>query len=254
MYLSSISFLIQRQYEENGRIYGIGAIVLFMTLLFMFLIVHQWQDSFSGAVQNGVFVIGLFISGAIFTNSVFGELSNPQSAMWLLSVPTTHAEKVITAVILSVPFFLITYLGIFYLADLIYLEFVATLNPPDILNLGRNNFYQFIFLYLTLNGFILLCSVVFNRFSLIKTILTAILIFIFINFLNSFMLSIFLPEVEIVSSTPFDSFIFSHHRENIAVSLRTNSNLMASLFIRGVLPLSFWIGTWLKLREKEIRP
>ena len=252
MSISTISILIQRQLIEHRRLYAIGALVLFALLMFMFLVIHQWQDSFSGAVQNGVFIIGLFIAGTVFTSTMFGELSSKQSAIWLLSIPAKHAEKVFLSVLFSVPFFIICYLLIFYLADLIYLTTIAQDTSSGLLDVTKNDFYQFFFLYLILNGCILLGGVIFNRFSLIKTILGCVLLFVCINLVNNTLLTILIPEATVISSILFDSFLFIHQGENIKVSLWGLSDTIASLFVRGILPVSLWITVWLKLKEKEV--
>ncbi len=91
MNINHISLLIRRQLKEQYKAYLIGGAVLFGLLSFMFLLVHQWRDSFAGAVQNGVFLIGLFISGGVFTASMFQELSVPAKGIWLLGIPATQA-------------------------------------------------------------------------------------------------------------------------------------------------------------------
>lgn len=252
MSLTNISILIQRQFIEHKRIYGIGAFVLFALLLCMFLVVHQWQDSFSGGVQNGVFIIGLFASGGVFTSTMFRELSSKQSAIWFLSIPAKHAEKVLVSVFLSVPLFLLAYLLIFYLTDLIYLYALAENGSSGILDLSRNNFYYFFFQYLIFNGLILLGGVMFNTYSLIKTILVSVVLFASLNFLNNSLLSMLLPEASVISSIMFDSFLFAHQGEHIKVALSGTDEVVASLFVRAILPLSLWIAVWLKLKEKEI--
>lgn len=252
MNFSTISLLINRQFKEHFRMYGIGLLVLLAFLFFMFLIVHQWQDSFSGAVQNGVFVIGLFVGGGVFSNAMFHEFSSPQSGMWLLSIPATHAEKVVTSILISVVFFLGVYFLIFYLADLLYLGLTGTLAVENILNPFKDNFYQFFFLYLLFNGIMLLGSIVFNKHSFIKTLLAGVLFFIAFNYINTLMLEVLIPEASVVSTIPFDSFLFSHQGENIKVFLFTEANMVSSLFVRVVLPISIWFAVWLKLKEKEI--
>ena len=252
MNISIISLLIKRQFKENSRIYGIGLLVLIVLLLFMFLIVHQWQDSFAGAVQNGVFIIGLFIAGGVFTNSMFQEFSNPQSGMWLLSIPATHAEKVLTSILMSVVFFLITFFFAFYLVDVLYLSAIGKLSVETILNPFKDGFYQFIFFYLLFNGVILLGSIVFNKHSLIKTLLAGVLLLVSFNYINKIILQFLIPEAAIVSSTAFDSFLFSNEGENIKVSLLGDTNLLSSVFVRVILPLAIWFTVWLKLKEKQI--
>ena len=252
MKTSTISLLIKRQFRENHKVYGIGLLVLFILLLFMFVIVHQWQDSFSGAVQNGVFIIGLFIGGAVFTNSMFQEFSSPQSAMWLLSIPAKHSEKTISTILISTIFFLIIYIITFYVADVLYLLFTSSLNFETILNPFKNNFHQFFFIYFLFNGLILLGSVIFNKHSLIKTLLATAILFIGLNYCNNLILGFLISDETIVSSIPFDSFLFSNKGENVKVFLFEKADLFNSIFIRGIIPIAIWLLVWLKLKEKEI--
>ena len=252
MNISTISLLIKRQFKENYSVYGIGLFVLIALLLFMFLLVHQWQDSFAGAVQNGVFIIGLFIAGGVFSSAMFQEFSSPQSGMWLLSIPATHSEKVITSILISAVLFLLAYFPIFYLADVLYLFVTDKLGVEAILNPFKDNFYQFLFLYLVFNGIILLGSVIFNKNSFIKTLLAGILVLVVFNYINTQLLELLLPETKIVSSIAFDSFLFSHHGENIKVMLPNHVNTISSVFIRVLLPISIWFAVGFKLKEKEI--
>nr|WP_297788839.1 hypothetical protein [uncultured Allomuricauda sp.] len=252
MNYSTLSLLIKRQFKEHYKTYATDLLVLLILLIFMFLVVHQWKDSFSGAVQNGVFVIGLFIAGGVFSNTMFGEFSSPQSGMWLLSIPAKASEKVVSSIIISTVFFLIIYVITFYIADFFYLLFAGTLNFEAILNPFENGFYQFFFIYLIFNGLMLLGSIIFNKNSLIKMLLTIAVLFILLNYLNGFILSFLIPEATIVSSIAFDSFLFSHYGENVKVFLSDNINFYSALFVRIIFPIALWVLVWLKLKEKEI--
>ncbi|WP_425076820.1 hypothetical protein [Psychroserpens sp. S379A] len=252
MSISVITLLIKRQFKESFKIYGIGLLVLLALLLFLFLIVHQWQDSFSGAVQNGVFVIGLFLGGGVFSNAMFHEFSSPQSGMWLLSIPAKHSEKVVSSIIMSTLFFLLVYIALFYIADILYLMLISSQDLQAILNPFKDNFYQFFFLYLLFNGFILLGSVVFNTHSFIKTLLTGVLFLILFNYINTTILEFLIPETTLISSVAFDSFLFSHQGENIKVLLTEKADVPSWVFVNVVLPISIWFAVWLKLKEKEI--
>jgi len=252
MKISTISLLIQRQFRENIRIYGIGLMVLFGMLSFMFLMIHQWQDSFAGAVQNGVFVIGLFIGGGIFTNSMFYELSSASSSIWLLSLPAKHSEKVVASIIISTILFLASYLIVFYLVDALYLLNTSGLKMEYLLNPIKDDFYIFFFLYLLYNGAILLGRVIFTKSSLIKTLLAGILIFVAINYINTMMIELLIPNMKVVSSIPFDSFQFSQYGENIKVFLPDHIDYLSTVFIRLILPIVMWFLVWLKLKEKQV--
>ncbi|WP_394748949.1 hypothetical protein [Spongiimicrobium salis] len=243
---------MNRQFNENAKIYGIGLLVLMAFLAFMFLLVHQWQDSFSGAVQNGVFVIGLFLSGGLVSNAMFQEFSNLSSCIWLLSLPVKHIEKLMTSIILSVFLFLGVYFVVFYVVDMVYLSVTGKLQWNLLLNPFKEGFYQFFFWYFIYNGIILLGSVVFNKHSLIKTLLAGILCLIVFNYINTLLLEFLIPEVTIVSSLAFDNFQFTNLGENIKVFLPEQADLMSSIFVRAILPISIWSIVWLKLKEKEV--
>ena len=146
MKITTIYWLIQRQIRENTRLYGVFSLVLFGMLSFMFLIIHQWQDSFAGAIQNGVFIIGLFIGGGIFTSTMFQEFSTPSSSIWLLGLPATHGEKVISSILMSTVFFILSYLIIFYSADALYLLYTKGLSFEHLLNPFKDEFYVFFFI------------------------------------------------------------------------------------------------------------
>ena len=252
MNLTTIILLIQRLLIENKKVYLIGAAVLFAFLFFLFLIAYQWQDSFSGAVQNGVFIIGLFVAGGVFSSTMFRELSIAQSTIWLLSIPAKPSEKVLVRILLSVPFFIIVYIILFYLAEFVYIYGLTDQSNVDSLDLTKNNFYQFVFQYLILNGFILLGGVTFTRYSLIKTILVGIILLAAINFINNGMLALLMPGISILSSILLDSFLFYNQGENITVTLSHSTELLATIFARIILPISLWFAVWLKLREKQV--
>ncbi|MDF1699085.1 MAG: hypothetical protein P1U56_24745 [Saprospiraceae bacterium] len=252
MNLFILSLLIQRQFKEQRRMYGISLLVLFGMLSLMFLLIHQWQDSFSGAVQNGVFIIGLFVSGGIFTNSMFHEFSNSSSSIWLLSLPAKQSEKVIVSIFISTVLFMINYLTIFYLVESIYLLNTKGLELKNMLNPIKDDFYIFFFLYLLFNSAILLGRVVFIKHSLLKTLLVGILLFVCLNYLNNVILEILIPNMNVVSSIPFSSFQFVNNGENIHVFLPTHTDRITSIFVRLLLPITLWFLVWMKLKEKQI--
>lgn len=250
--LAPLLLLIKRQLKENAKVYTIGMLVLLALLLMMFLIVHQWKDSFSGAVQNGVFLIGLFVSGGVFANHMFASLSNPEGGMWYLAIPAKASEKVIAAIVLSALGFLFIYLLVFYFANSIYLLFTNEFQLKSLLRLSKNSFYHVFFLFFSFNGFVLLGSVLFNRYSFIKTILAGVLLFVLVGYINGFILSVLLPHVPIVSSIIFDNFLFTHQGENIKVILDSRADWIVIVFVRGILPISLWVSVWLQLKEKEL--
>ena len=252
MTLSTIFQLIKRQLKENYQFYLISAAVLLGLLSFLFLLIHQWRDSFSGAVQNGVFLIGLFVSGGIITNSMFQEFADPSKAMWFLGIPAKQAEKIVATILMSTVAFLIVYIGIYYLVDWGYVLLTYKKYGSGPLNLFKNGFYYFLFTYLTFNGIVLLGSILFSKHSFIKTILATILGFVIQYHLNDFMLELMIPEVTVTSSMPLGGFQFVDQGENVYVSLPEGVGEFNDFCVRYLLPLLLWSIAWLRLKEKEV--
>jgi hypothetical protein len=252
MKLISLSLLIKRQWQEHTQLYVIGAAVLLGLLSFLFFVVHHWRDSFAGAVQNGVFLIGLFVSGGVFTSSMFQELSQPAKGIWLLGIPASHAEKVVSAILLSAFAFPLVYVGIFYLVDVLYVLFTYQQYGTAPLDLFKNSFYGFFFTYFLFNALILLGSVYFAKHSFIKTLLTIILGFVLIHYLNNFLMEAITGLKSITASTPLSGFQFNHQGDNIYVTLPPKPDAVSNLFIRIMLPVVLWGITWIRFTEKEI--
>ena len=250
MNLASVKLLIDRQFKEHVRLYAISLLLLAGLLSFMFLLIHNWRDSFTGAVENGVFLIGLFLSGGLFTNSMFKEFSNKPEGIWLLNIPATSLEKVFSAVLLSSVVFLLVYLGVFFLVDGLYLSLTG--QGRSVLAIFRNGFHEFIFLYLIFNGMVLLGRATFIKHSFLKTMVLLIVGVILLNLFNNFTLEYMMPDLKVVSSMPFNGFQFRHAGENVHVLLppATRASVMPVLW--GLLPLALWGITWLKIKEKEI--
>lgn len=246
----SIQLLITRQFKEHIRVYIIALALLFGLLSFMFLLIHNWRDSFTGAVENGVFLIGLFLSGGLFTNSMFREFSSAPEGIWLLNIPASSAEKVVSAVLLSTVIFLAMYLGVFFLVDGLYLSLTG--QEKGVFDIFKNGFHEFVFLYLIFNGFILLGRVSFVKHSFLKSMVVIIAGFVLLNTLNNLSLEYLIPDLSVTSSMPFSSFQFRQSGENIHVQLPapTRARLMPALWT--LLPLFLWGITWLKVKEKEI--
>lgn len=247
---SSIRLLITRQLKEYLKLYMISLALLAGLLSFMFLLIYNWRDSFTGAVENGVFLIGLFLSGGLFTNSMFREFSNKPEGIWLLNIPATSLEKLLSAVLLSSVLFLTVYLGIFFLIDGIYLGITG--QSGSLFKIFDNGFHEFIFLYLIFNGLVLVGRASFSKHSFLKTMVLIIGGVILLNTFNNFTLEYMIPDLSVTSSMPFSSFQFRHSGENIHVLLPSSTRAAFMPFLWTLLPLALWGITWLKIKEKEI--
>ena len=247
---SSIKLLISRQFKEQFKVYMVATLLLFCLLSFMFLLIYNWRDSFTGAVENGVFLIGLFLSGGLFTSSMFREFSNKPEGIWLLNIPATQLEKVISAIILSTLIFLSVYMGAFFLVDSLYLNLTKQDSKNGFWAMFNNGFYEFIFIYFIFNGLILLGRVSFTRHSFLKTMVTIILGVVLLNTINNMTLEFMIPDLSVTSSMPLRSFLFRQAGENIQVNLPTAIQGVVSLCTWTLIPLFLWTITLLKVKEE----
>jgi len=81
MNFTKIILLNRRQWRENNRSYGVGLLAITGILLFFFLIVWHWHNSFAGDAHRGIFLIGLLGGGCIFGASLLQDVMHPAKGM-----------------------------------------------------------------------------------------------------------------------------------------------------------------------------
>src|SRR6187399_1190483 len=117
MNIHKLYLLNRRQWRENYKVYRIAVLAIAGILSFLFLVTWHWRDSFSGDVNRGIFLIGLFAGGCLFGSSLLKDISRPSKGMWLMGIPASAGEKLFIVLLYATAFYLIAYLTLFYITE-----------------------------------------------------------------------------------------------------------------------------------------
>ncbi|RAJ08366.1 hypothetical protein LX64_01014 [Chitinophaga skermanii] len=245
--------LLKRQWFENRKAWFIGMLAMTAVLTFLLLLTWHWRTSFNGDTTRGIFLILLFIGGGLYMNSILKELGNKQKGIWLLLLPAPVLSKVGVAIFYGIIVYLLVYLGLFYTVRELMVQVLGeeAANWSEF-NLCKNNFYQFIFTFISFQSIILFGSVYFKRMHFLKTVLVIITGFFLVFNGNDYLLQLVTKERNIVSNMPFSGFIFSYNHENITVNTSSTVDTIVSIIIWMVVPITLWIATWCKIKETAL--
>ncbi|NML22763.1 hypothetical protein HHL16_17900 [Pseudoflavitalea sp. G-6-1-2] len=275
---SRFRLLAARHWIENRQRYllslGAFAGLLILWFIFAFLLQgsHEAQNLY---VQLGTFYFGLFVTGSLYASTLFSSLAAKPTAINYLSVPASHLEKMLIALLYGVVLFFLTYLVIFYVVDFLMLQILnpiaarnyhpydvgnklSEFEPQTLVNVFRpfrenrydnQNFYYLLMVYFTLQSTFLAGSVFFTRFSFIKTVIT-LLVFSFLVFVLVFIL----VEV-VIPKGGFSGAGLVKYQLGYESGVITLPESMFTVFryigLYAFAP-AFWVASYFKLKEKEV--
>lgn len=257
--------LIRKHWVENSRLYFFSTLALLglLGLVFTFWIATDGTH-FSEDAAYIIFIVGIYIAGAVFASMSFNMLGDKPKATYWLSFPASHIEKLITVIFYSTVvftviycacFFLVKTAADFYISDLVY-RFPSkyTYKPVEFKGGFGEVFSISMYGFFAVQAFYLLGSVYFSRYSfVITTIVGALIIFLFVYYMSE------------LFSHPFGS---GYMWQGTSVVAMGDNNPMTtsfksyelSPFVKGLLEFSvkyiwapvFWVVAWFRLKEKQV--
>lgn len=270
--------IIRKHWSENQKKYTLGLLALtgIMIVWFIFNIIMQPYDAMDDTIQYGTYFVGLFIVGCLYGSTLFSELSSKPKGINYLSVPASHFEKTLSALLYGVVVFFVCYTVIFYVADFIMVKIANAVSyaywekhhsdgqafsPRKVVNVfwgneraGRvsiNIAFLFILAYFAIQSAFILGSVYFEKFSFIKTALALIAVFLFIIVFTNKVLGSFTP-----SGSFNDGFSIYHlygtGDTDKIIRLPEWINSIVLFLLKYAFAPVFWIVTYFRLKEKEI--
>ncbi|SDE18263.1 hypothetical protein [Pedobacter soli] len=252
-YIRKMIALNRRQYLEHWQFYSLLAFAITGLLFLLFFITWHWQESFSGGVGNGIFLIGLFGGGAAFSAFLYQDLRHPAKTIWLLGIIASAGQKVMLWIIYAVFLYGVAYTIIFYLVEALFFSIVtASQSTMTKANVFSNGFYSFYLIFVNFQLWLMVGSLAFHKGALIKTLLLMVLYFIIAATGNVVLMKAMTGESSITSSLPFNYFQFIHDGENIYVYLPANLQALINVSYNFLLPLFLSYIAYLKFTEKEI--
>ena len=217
---------------------------------------------------------GLYIVGCFYASIQFSDLGSRPKAIIFLTLPASHLEKLLCAILYGVLLFFIVYTIIFYAIDIPMVRIADGIGYQRFLSADHstkakfmfdrvlplmnyydenfNNGYLLLFIaYFPIQSAFLLGSVYFIRYSFIKTTIAVLLLWLLFTLLI----------IEVFSNLPPTGW----RDENIASWGQLNgfgevNKIRISPWIEGFLdfllkysiPIVLWVITYFRLKEKEI--
>ncbi len=218
------------------------------------------------AVQFIVFFIGFFMCGALFTNSIFKDFSDKNSTTGFLLTPASHLEKLMNGALFSLIVFPIVFLTVFYILDnafVSYLNYSHDLlilkhplrfkgwkeNVPfftQLLEKPDAFINQYFASWLLTQIFVIVGSITFNRWSLIKTGVCGLALIFVVGFISTYVFDFFVNDLETKAQASV---------QNINSMISPTREFLRELTIIGfkyVLSPILLLIAYFKLKEKQV--
>jgi len=268
--------LVTKHWAENGKRYRLSLLAIAGLLIawYSFILAIDKYSPLDLFLQYTAYFSGLFVVGCLFANSFFSALSSKKEAIGYLSLPASHLEKLLCAILFGVVLFFIAFTLLFYLIDIPMVRLsnylieryprtipnTTMLIPPnEVYNIftgsggpiPEKEFHLFLFGYFAVQSAFLLGSVYFTRYSFIRTIVYSLLsILVFVVF-QSEVLQRMLPggwHTNLALWRQGDGPL----RDMQQVRLSPFIDKLILTLTQYFLPPVFWVITYFRLKEKEV--
>jgi hypothetical protein len=276
---SRFSLLVSRHWVENRQRYilslsAIGGLVL-LWFIFLFLMEIR-RTAIPVQIQTGTYYFVLFASGCLYASTIFSSLGSKGKGINYLSVPASHLEKLLVAILYSVVLFFISYTIVFYLIDIITLQIFNTIAKsnfvPTVFSekyewvklanvfssdefMGEEVPYEFLYYimlaYFAVQSMFMAGSIFFSKFSFIKTFILLLVVGLL------YWLSIFLTATQILPKGDFhDEALLTYkvldNSGEVLITLPAWLINTGKFLLRYGFPPLLWLASFHRLKEKEI--
>ena len=255
--------LIRKQWYENSRLYLFSTLALLgmLGLIVIFWIISDGK-SYSEDSLYIIFILGLYIAGAVFASMSFSMLGNKEKGTYWLAFPASHLEKLICMIFYNVVVFTVIYCACFFLvksAAVTYINALVAKDPgayyfrKSVWDSNRSFLGvlpYFIYGFFAVQSFYLMGSVYISRYSfVITTIVGSALIFAFGYY-----------SIELYQNS-FPGYSWDgDHLRRYDEGLNTYQRYGLSPFVTNLLGFAvkffwaplFWLVAWFRLKEKQI--
>ena len=236
--------------------FGIIGISVILDALIM-----RWESGTINEVPRYVFFnLSLFLSGSIFANYVFKDISDKNSSTSFLLVPASHFEKFLTGVLYTFILFPIVFLSLQYVVDFGFVS-VGNSIKDGLKTSGVKNLqlYSFIFgnndikeelgkiigFWLVLQAFVLMGAAQFEGRSYIKTAFMGFALLFLLGFM------VYLSDKILLGDIIKEFQNKGYSRELVKPTKDFYSGIFMVILIY-VLPTILLVTTYFKLKEKQV--
>lgn len=244
-----------------------------MLVWFGFVTMMNDQWAFHPDLQLVTYYVGLFFIGGLYGNMIFSALSRKRESIQFLLLPASHLEKLLCGLFFSVVLFFITYTLLFYVVDIPMAHLARSIHIARLERFGRmvgqspevNIFNLFavkdgpapdffppllLMIYLSIQAFVLLGSIYFTRYAILKSLLSAIgIVILSVLFLSKVIFPLVPDGWRMSGLTSWSLFSPSEIK---FVRLPLWVGHWSYQLLQYGLPLIFWVTAWFRLKEKEV--
>ncbi|ULQ52830.1 hypothetical protein [Flavihumibacter fluvii] len=266
---SSFSFqrlflLIRKQWAENNRFYGLATLALLGVMAMVFIIFWIMMDHpyYREDHTLSIYFVGLFLLGCLFASTSFQALGEKEKGQYWLSLPATHAEKLVTVILFSTVLFFVVYTACFLLVKWLALSYVQfRMHSVPIIEYQKIDWTKnvsivvpyLLLCFMAVQALFLLGSIYFRKYAYVKTIILGACFFGAYVFVMFKMYNGFLPE-----NYHWEVYrvVFNNFPDNNGIyhqySFGETFNQVLLAIVKWIWAPVFWVIAWFRLREKEI--
>lgn len=131
------SLLIKRQWVENKKLFLMASGILLGLGSVFYLLLSNWKiGTIDNGVQEGTFMVGIFIGGTLFTNYIFKDFADKNNSTSFLLTPASHFEKLLSGSFYSLIIFPLVFMALFFLMDYFFITMANTIHQD--LSVAKN--------------------------------------------------------------------------------------------------------------------
>ena len=272
--------LVAKQWVENRRRYFLSLLAIggLLAAWEAFLIVTITYAPLEPFMQFAIYMVGLWFTGCLFASTLFTDLSSRKQALPWLSLPASHLEKLLCAILFGAVLFFIAYTVVFYLVDIPMVQWANSILrghprnwpntnipvPPTLTYnlvssagapIPEKESHQFTSAYFVLQAAFMLGSVYFVRFSFIKTVVAVLLLVLAFVVFQRAVIYPMLPtgwSNDFLHWTQDMNALNDHDMPLKEVRVPAGLEPLGLLLMQlGIAPF-LWLVTWFRLKEKEV--
>lgn len=244
--------------ERPAQTFGLTGLILALILMLYFI--SKSMIGF-GAAQNISFLWGFAGGGCFLASFIFGYFTSNASGSSYLTLPASHFEKWLCSILIAGVLYPLIFLLFYRIMDAGYVAVYHSSLDPDspLYKIKYQAVYIFPFdgrfarkvypVFFLFAGVALIGSLYFNKASFIKAALCFCLVCFGLFAINWLIAKVMFGNIE--AAFPFREVAIPVGKETGSVELPKNMFAIGGYAIDYVIPITLWILSYIRLREKE---
>jgi len=214
-------------------------------------LVYMIEAPIETGIQTALFGSIFFLSGTMFTSTIFADYGDNKKAATLLMLPATTFEKFLVGWLFSYLIFALVFTATFYAILLILLSVQHIPNfHHEVINVFDGQLAVVFVLFSLLHSIAIFGSIFFKKLHFIKTAFCFFISIAVATLANTAFLEMLFSR-RLRAAVPFANVDFpGADRYNRITGTHTTDMLVMWLLL--LIAVVFWVSTYYKLKEKQV--